>query len=94
MSRLTKHTHTKKLVTGLVAAALTALVGFQATGMAAPAEQLWSVVVHFRYESGFEFDYVLRRGVSTTEMTGVLQECASSHWTGSVVRYHCYPVPE
>lgn len=84
----------KGLVSGVLATALAALVGFQATEAAAQVEQLWSIVVHFEYADGFEFDYVLRTGVSTAEMADVLQDCGRSHRTGSVVRYHCYPVPE
>ncbi len=79
---------------GVFVAALTALIGFQATGVAAQGEGLWSIVAHFRYADGFEFDYVLERGVSTAELPGALAECGRSHWTGSVVQYHCYPVPE
>jgi hypothetical protein len=51
-------------------------------------------VVHFQYENGFEFDYVLERGVSTENVGAALAECGRSHRSGSVVRYHCYPVPE
>jgi hypothetical protein len=84
----------KRVLTGIVAAALTAVTGFQVTGLAAQAERLWSVVVHFEYENGFEFDYVLGTGLSPAEMTEILQDCGRSHWTGSVVRYHCYPIAE
>lgn len=95
MTRLTTSSAMKRwMVTGIVAAALTAVTGFQAAGLAAQAEKLWSVVVHFEYENGFEFDYVLGRGLSTAEMTEILQDCGRSHWTGSVVRYYCYPVAE
>ena len=51
-------------------------------------------MIQFQYQDGFEFDYVLQRGVSTTDMAAALADCGRSHWTGSVVRYHCYPVPQ
>ena len=78
----------------LKAIALTALIGFQASGVAAQGQPLWSIVIHFQYQDGFEFDYVLEQGVSTAEVGAALAACGRSHWTGSVVRYHCYPVPE
>ena len=82
------------LMRGMFVAALAATMGIQATGVAAQGEQLWSIVVHFRYDNGFEYDYVLERGVSTQELPAALADCARSHSTGSVVQYHCYPVPE
>ena len=95
MPRLTTVSGIKlKMLTGMLVAGLTALVGFQATGMAAQAERLWSVVVHFEYDNGSEYDYVLRTGVSTEQMHEALEDCGRSHWTGSVVRYYCYPIPE
>ena len=85
----------KRVLSGVVAVILTAATGWQVTGLAAAqVDRLWSVVAHFEYENGFEFDYVLGRGLSTVEMNAMLQECARSHRTGSVVRYHCYPVAE
>ena len=94
LSQVSLNALKKGLISGVLAAALAALVGFQAAEAAAQVEQLWSVVVHFEYADGFEFDYVLRTGVSTAEMAGVLQDCGRSHRTRSVVRYHCYAVPE
>ena len=95
MTRLTTLSAMKKrMLAGVVAAALTSVTGFQVTGLAAQAERLWSVVVHFEYENGFEFDYVLGTGLSTAEMTGILRDCGRSHRSGSVVRYHCYPIAE
>ena len=79
---------------GVFVAALTGLIGFNATGLAAQGEELWSIVVHFQYANGFELDYVLERGVSTKDLPAALAECGRSHRTGSVVRYHCYPVQE
>jgi hypothetical protein len=84
----------KVLMQGVFVAALTALMGLGATGVAAQGQRLWSIVIHFQYQDGFEFDYVLQRGVSTEDMGAALAECGRSHRAGSVVRYHCYPVAE
>jgi hypothetical protein len=51
-------------------------------------------VIHFEYQDGTEFDYVLATGVSTPEMAAMMRECGASHSTGSVVRYHCFPIAE
>ena len=77
----------------LIVAAVIALIGFQATGAAAQAPS-WSIVIHFQYQDGFEFDYVLERGVTTSELGRALAECGRSHRNGAVVQYHCYAVPE
>ena len=58
------------------------------------AARLWSIVAHYEYEDGFEFDYVLARGVPTQDLGAALADCGRSHSVGSVVRYHCYPVAE
>ena len=84
----------KRLLAGVFMAALTALIGFQATGVAAQAQELWSIVVHFQYADGFEFDYVLDRGVSAADVGAALAECGRSHRFPSVVQYYCYAVPE
>ena len=96
MRRLTTFNVWKKgLMPKVCATALTALIGLQLAGAVVhAAPQLWSIVVHFRYADGFEFDYVIDTGVPTSELGAALAECGSSHVTGSVVRYHCYPVPE
>ena len=95
MPRLTTLRAMKKvLMQGVFVAALAALIGFGATSVAAQGQRLWSIVIHFQYQDGFEFDYVLERGVSTADMSAALAECGRSHWTGSVVRYRCYPVAE
>ena len=95
MPRLTTVQRMKKvLLQGLFVAAVTAGIGFQSAGVAANGPRLWSIVVHFEYQNGFEFDYVLERGVPAAELGAALGECGSSHWVGSVVRYHCYPVAE
>ena len=80
---------------GVFAAALAVLIGFQATAVSAqPAPRTWSIVAHFAYQDGFEYDYVIRTGVTTADMPSMLADCGRSHWTGSVVRYHCFPIPE
>jgi|KBSSwiStaDraftv2_1062776.scaffolds.fasta_scaffold30660_3 hypothetical protein len=84
----------KLLVQGALVAALTALVGFQGPGLAAQGQGLWSIVIHFQYQDGFEFDYVLERGVTAQELGAALAECGRSHRNGAVVQYHCYAVPE
>ena len=96
MSKLTTLRATNKmLLPGVFAAAVAALIGFHGTGVSAQGPSgLWSIVVHFEYQDGFEYDYVLARGVPTRNMPSMLAECGSSHWTGSVVRYHCFPIPE
>jgi len=93
MQKLTKAMK-KVLMPGVFVAAVAVLIGFQATGVAAHAERLWSIVAHFQYEDGFEFDYVIERGVPTASVGVALADCGRSHSIGSVVRYHCYPVPE
>jgi len=95
MRELTTFKAVKKLLMrGVFAAALTAAIGFQATGLAAQGQQLWSIVIHFQYQDGFEFDYVLERGVSTSDLGAALAECGRSHRVGAVVQYHCFAVPE
>ena len=94
MTRLTTLKAMKKVLTmGVFVAAVTALIGFQASGAAAHGP-LWSIVIHFQYQDGFEFDYVLERGVSTADVGAALAECGRSHRTRQVVHYHCYAVPE
>jgi hypothetical protein len=96
MSRVTTLKAVKKLLLpGVFAAVLAVLIGFQATAVSAqPAPRLWSIAVHFAYQDGLEYDYVLATGVPTENMPSMLAECGRSHWTGSVVRYHCFPIPE
>jgi hypothetical protein len=86
----------KKLLAGVLVAASGALTGVPATAVVAAkaAAQSWTVVVHFEYVDGFNYDYPLARGVSASELHSVLQECGRSHSAPSVVRYHCYPIPE
>ena len=85
----------KKLLSGVMAVAMVALAGINSTGVAAqPASNLWSVAVNLRYANGDIYDYVIARGLETREMSSMLAECGRSHWTGTVVWYHCYPIPE
>jgi hypothetical protein len=85
-----------KLLAGVLAVAMAAaMVGVGSTGVsAAPTDQLWSVVVHLSYANGDEYDYVLASGVPTSRMSSMLAECGRSHWQGTVVWYHCYPIAE
>jgi hypothetical protein len=85
----------KKLRAGVLVIALAALVGLDSSGVSAQrASQLWSIAVHIRYADGFIYDNVFATGVSTSELPSILEECGSSHWVGSAVQYHCYPIPE
>jgi len=85
----------KKLLSGVLAVVMTALVGLSSTGVsAAAASRLWSVAVHLAYADGSAYDIVFATGLPTSEMQSIVAECGKSHWTGSVVRYHCYPIPE
>ena len=81
---------------GLFVTTLTALIGIPATGIAAAgASQLWSVVVHIEYDNGFVYEHAFATGVPTSTLPSILEECGSAHrWNQSVVRYHCYPIPE
>lgn len=95
MSRVTMFKAVKKMLLPGVFAAAAATVGFHATAVSAqPAPRTWSIVAHFAYQDGLEYDYVVRTGVSTEDMPSFLADCGSSHWTGSVVRYYCFPLPE
>ena len=85
----------KKLLSGVLALTLTALAGTASAGVVGEAvSRLWSIVVHLEYADGSAYDYVLATGVSTTEMSSFLAECGKSHRNGTVVRYHCFPIPE
>ena len=86
---------TKKFWSGVLAVTLAALVGIPAAGIAAErASRLWSIVVHLEYADGSAYDYVFATGVSTEEKSSYLADCGRSHRNGTVVRYHCYPIPE
>ena len=85
----------KLLLPGAFAAALAAMIGFQASAVSAqPAARTWSIVVHFVYQDGFEYDYVIASGVTVENIPSMLAEYGRSHSTGSVVRYHCFATPE
>lgn len=86
----------KKLVSGLVlAVAMAAVVGIHSTRVAAEqASKLWSVAVHLRYANGSEYDIVMATGVPTSELSSRLADCGRAHQQGTVVWYHCYPIPE
>ena len=86
----------KKLLSAVVlAVALAVLAGITSTGVSAePASQSWSVAVHLRYANGLEYDYVMATGVPTSRMSEMLADCGRAHQQGTVVWYHCYPIPE
>jgi hypothetical protein len=85
----------KKVLSGVLAVGLTALIGLTNAGFAAQQDsRSWSIAVHLAYQNGSEYDYVLATGVPTGDVASYLADCGASHWTGSVVRYHCYPIPE
>jgi hypothetical protein len=85
----------KGLLSGVLAVILTAVVGSASTEIAAEqVSRLWSIAVHLEYADGSAYDYVFATGVSTPEMSSYLADCGRSHRDGTVVRYHCYPIPE
>ena len=85
----------KKLLSGVLAAAVMALVGIQGTNVAAqPQTRTFTIYIHFEYVGGVNYEYPLRSGVSISEMTSWLQYCGSAHQLPDVVRYYCYPVPD
>ena len=78
-----------------MAVVMTALVGISSTGVAAQqASNLWSVAVNLRYANGDIYDIVIARGLETREMSAMLADCGRAHKQGTVVWYHCYPIPE
>ena len=86
----------KQLLAGVLAVAMAAaMVGIGSTSVSAErASRTFSIAVHFEYANGFSYDYVLARGVEPSDVQSILQECGKSHWTKSVVRYHCFAIPE
>lgn len=85
----------KKFVLKVFAIMLTALTATASAGVAGEAaSRLWSIAVHLDYADGSAYDYVIATGVSTGDMPSFLAECGRSHRTGTVVRYHCYPIAE
>src|SRR5262245_33287503 len=95
VGRSTKRGHMKnRILTAVLAVALAVSAGVSSTGVSAQPSQTFSVAVHFEYEDGFNFDYILTRGVAPSEVHAILSDCGGSHWTKSVVRYHCFVIPE
>jgi len=86
----------KKLTSLVFALVVVTSLGFPVAGLAASNdEDTWSIVAHFQYVDGFEFDYTFATGVSTHEVRTYLAQCGRSHrGIGDVVHYHCYPVQE
>jgi hypothetical protein len=84
----------KTLLTGLLAVALAVSAGIYSTRVSAQPSPTFSVAAHFEYEDGFSFDYILERGVAPSKVHERLADCGQSHWTRSVVRYHCFAIPE
>ena len=86
----------KRLATGALAAAVTALVGIQGSAVAAQsAAPTWSIVAHFEYIDGFQYDYTVARGVVASDLSSFLAYCGAGHGENrGVIRYYCYPVPE
>ena len=84
------------LLQGVFVAAVATTIGFQATGVSAAtvASRLWSVAVHIEYQDGSVYENVVMSGLPAQQMAAALAECGRSHWTGSVVRFHCFPMPE
>jgi hypothetical protein len=85
----------KMLVPAVFAVALSAVIGFHAAEVSAQQDsRLWTIVVHLEYQNGTEYDIPIATEVPTSLVPAYLGECGRSHWTGTVVRYHCYPIPE
>jgi hypothetical protein len=79
----------------VLAVILTALVGFASTGIAAERRPLWSSrEFTIEYADGSAYDYVFATGVSTEEKRRICGLWQVSPENGTVVRYHCYPIPE
>ena len=79
---------------GVFAAALVAMIGIQATGLAADGPRLFSVAVRITYPNGFVYDNAFATGVPTSDLSAILQACGQSHAHGSAVRFHFYAIPE
>jgi hypothetical protein len=80
---------------GVCAAALAGGLALSATTASADAEALrWSIAVHIKYQNGSVYEHVFATGVPTSLMTSMITECGKSHRNGSVVKFHCYPIPE
>ncbi|HEU5255778.1 MAG TPA: hypothetical protein VFU28_07300 [Vicinamibacterales bacterium] len=53
----------------LFAAMALGLMVLPSAQFAQPNDQSWSIAAHFRYQDGFEYDYVFARGVPTREIS-------------------------
>ena len=88
---------TKQIVLrAVLGTALAALIGVLVPGIsAASAEQLFSVVVHIEYDSGFVYEHAFETGVPASELASLLEDCGRGHQTNrNTVRFYCYVVPE
>ena len=96
MSRLdTVRAMKKMLMSCVFAAGLAVMIGIPAARVSAQGKsRLWSVAVHIEYQNGMVYEQVFAAGVPTPLMPSILEECGRSHSNGSVVRYHCFPIPE
>jgi len=83
-----------KIVSRVLAVVFTAVFALPATGLATGDSRTWSIVAHFRYAGGFEYDYIFARGVSTQDLAPRLAECGQGHQGGPAIWFHCYPLPE
>ena len=85
----------KKFLSVVLAVIVAVLTGSSlAANAAEQASRLWSIAVHLEYADGSAYDYVFATGVSTREMPSFLADCGRSHRDGTVVLYHCFPIPE
>jgi hypothetical protein len=81
------------LAVALAVAMVAAVAGVFSTGVSAQ-EETWSVAVHLEYADGTTYDIVIARGLTNERKASMLADCGRSHRQGTVVRYHCYPIPE
>ena len=81
MSGLSSRQNTKqRLLRGACAFTLAALVGLFSPGVSAANDsQLWSVVIHIEYVSGFEYEITFATGVPTSSLPSILEYCGSAH---------------
>ena len=94
MIKLAAVTGVKRLMSAGVFAAALVMVGIQSAGLAADAPRLFSVAVRITYPNGFVYDHAFATGVSTSDLSAILQACGQGHAYGSGVRFHCYAIPE
>jgi hypothetical protein len=84
------------MLRGVLGTALAALIGILMPGIrAASAEELFSVVVHIEYDSGFVYEHAFETGVPASMLASLLERCGRGHQTNrNTVRFYCYAVPE